>query len=132
MTTEEINGELYLITEGLKINPHKHRDVNNWVSLWFYKGRKKQLVEPDAIQLDKIITSKLDYQKNIFYKMSSMSKEDEHFDYYFKLKENTPKNLVKKNNRYKKLNPKKKVKYEEYKSPPYKKDKDGRYIVTFN
>jgi hypothetical protein len=132
MAIKEINGEEYLIPEGLNINPHKHRDADNWISLWFYRGRRRNKVTQDQILPDKVITSKLDYQKNIFYKMSSMSREDEHFDYYFRLKEDTPKNLVKKNTRYKKINPKKKVKFKEYKSPPYKKDKDGKYIVTFH
>jgi len=132
MQVQEINGEDYLIPAGLNVSPHKHRDKENWVSLWFYKGRQKQKVHPSEIQADKIITSKLEYQNNIFYKMSSMSKEDSYFDYYFKLKENSPKDLVKKNNRYKKLNPKRKYKFNEYKAKPYKKDPNGKFIVTFN
>ena len=102
MSTKIINEEVYIIPEGLNLNPHKHRDAKNWVALWFYKGRHKSMVLADQLESDKIITSKLEYQKNIFYKMSSMSNEDEYFDYFFKLKDGSPNNLVKKNNRYKK------------------------------
>jgi len=127
-----INDQNYLIPEGLNINPHKHRDKTKWVSLWFYKGRRKKAVLPHQVEVDKVITSKLEYQKDIFYKMSSMSKEDCYFDYYFKLKDDIPKDLVKKNNRYKKINPKKKKKFDEYISKPYKRDAEGKFIVTFN
>ena len=132
MQVKKINNEDYVIPESLNITPHQHRDKKNWVSLWFYKGRQKQKVDPSHIQADKIITSKLEYQNNIFYKMSSMSKEDSYFDYYFKLKENSPKDLVKKNNRYKKLNPKRKHKFNEYQPKPYNKDPNGKFIVTFD
>lgn len=127
-----INKEKYLIPRDLNINPHKHRKKKNWVSLWFYKQRRKTSVLPNQISTDRVITSKLEYQKDIFYKMSSMSREDSYFDYYFKLKDNTPKDLVKKNNRYKKSNPHKKIiKVNEYQSKPYKRDASGKFIVTF-
>ena len=132
MSTKIINEEVYIIPEGLNLNPHKHRDAKNWVALWFYKGRHKSMVLADQLESDKIITSKLEYQKNIFYKMSSMSNEDEYFDYFFKLKDGSPNNLVKKNNRYKKTNPRKKKKYNDYQAKPYKRDKDGKFIVTFS
>lgn len=135
-TIKEINGENYKIPASLKCNPHKHRDKNNWVALWFYKNRKKTEVLPDQVKVDKVITSKLEYQKDIFYKMSQMSEEDEYFDYYFRLKDKIrDKNLVKKNNRYKKGHPAnkfgKKNKWKEYKGLPHERDENGKFIVRF-
>lgn len=128
-----INGENFLVPADINLNPHKHREEEKWVSLWFYKNRRKTLVYPEQINVDKVITSKLQYQKNIFYKMSSMSEEDVYFDYFFRLKDKKGKNLIKKNNRFKKSNPhQKKKKKDDYKSKSHKIDEDGKYIVTFS
>jgi hypothetical protein len=131
---KKINGENYLIPPNIKLDLHKHRNEKNWVSLWFFKNRKKTKIDPSSIKCDKIITSKLEYQSNIFYKMSQMSDEDMHFNYYFRIKDDLKKkNIIKKNSRYKKGHPtykNKRIK-DEYKSPPLQMDKDGKYIVTF-
>ena len=134
----EINGENYIVPAKINKKRHTHRNPQNWVSLWFYKDRKKtRVLEPLDVVSDKVITSKLEYQKDIFYKMSQMSEEDEFFDYYFKLKHVIKdKNIVKKNNRYKKGNPRNKYnknsnKWREYNTTPLLRDASGRVILIF-
>jgi hypothetical protein len=135
-TVKKINGEDFIIPPNLKLNQHRHREKENWINLWFFKNRKKTKVDSNSIKCDKIITSKLEYQSNIFYKMSQMSREDMHFNYYFRIKDDIDtKNIVKKNSRYKKGHPahkfnKKRIK-NIYVSPPLKIDDDGKFIVTF-
>jgi hypothetical protein len=135
---KEINGENYEIPDNIKCKPHKHREEHKWISLWFYRQRRKTLVLPDQVKCDKIITSKLEYQKDTFYMMSQMSEEDQYFNYYFRLKDKVKdKNLVKKNGRFKKINPKNKAKkikhlWKDYKAKPHEIDEDGKYIVRFH
>jgi len=137
-TITTINGENYIVPAKINKKQHIHRRPDNWVSLWFYKNRKKtRVLEPLDVVSDKVITSKLQYQKDIFYKMSQMSEEDEFFDYYFKLKHKIQKkNIVKKNNRYKKGNPRTKYnknsyQWREYKRKPFIRDASGRVILEF-
>ena len=129
-----INGNTYLIpNEILEIKKkQRHRKKNKWCNLYFFKNRKKIAVDEHNVKDDLVITSALQYQRNTFYKMSSISKEDDTFDYYYKLKMGTPKNIIKRKSRngiknrgnnWRKINngfiDKK------------RKTKDGKFIVTF-
>ena len=116
---------------------HKHRLPDEWVSLWFYKNRKKTEIENENLKSDKEITSKLEYNINTFYKMTALSEDDDFFDYYYRLKPKVDKgNIMKKNNRYTKGGKKKKKSVknnvEEYgKNIPHEWTDDGKIIVRF-
>jgi len=103
MATSElfIDGKKYIVPNEIIKNSHKHHQPDKWSVLWFYKNNRKVAVYPDQIQED-IITSKNEYQRDIFYKMCFVSAGDDCFDYYFKLKDTVPKNIVKKNKRFSK------------------------------
>tara|TARA_R110000765_G_scaffold247408_4_gene349345 strand:+ start:380 stop:793 length:414 start_codon:yes stop_codon:yes gene_type:complete len=126
----EIDGKTYLLPMEVLDKNHIHRKKKKWVSMWFYKNRKKTRVYKTETKDDLIITSKLEYQKGIFYKMSQLSAEDNCFDYFYKLKEGVPKNIVKKNQRYKV----KKYNNKAWRNIPHKAPeiKDGKFIVYFN
>tara|TARA_R110002020_G_scaffold91024_6_gene221334 strand:+ start:10261 stop:10662 length:402 start_codon:yes stop_codon:yes gene_type:complete len=126
----EIDGKTYILPEEVIEKNHKHRNKKKWVSMWFYKNRKKTRVFKKDVKDDLIITSKLEYQKGIFYKMSQLSAEDDCFDYFYKLKEQIPKNIVKKNQRYKISHHKKNA--WKNNTPEYEMDKDGKFVVSFN
>jgi hypothetical protein len=125
----EIDGKSYLLPEDVITKTHKHRKKDKWVSMWFYKDHKKNRVFNKEIKDDFIITSKLEYQKGIFYKMSQLSAEDNCFDYFYKLKPDVSKNIVKKNQRYK-LSKYKKNAWKDH-EPAYEKAEDGSFIVSF-
>ena len=75
----------------------------------------------------------LAYNKNVFYKMTTMSNQDTFFDYYFKLKNNLPKIVVKKSNRKGKSD-RTKVQFEkekEKKKNTYDISADGKFICHF-
>ena len=100
--------------------------------MWFYKTRRKTQVLPNEVQDDFIITSKLEYQKNTFYKLTQLSLEDDSFDYYYRLKDEVPSNIVKKNSRYKKLKKRPKAHWRDYKQKPHEIDEEtGKFIVRF-
>lgn len=125
-----IDGKNYVLPEEVVEKNHIHRKKNRWVSMWFYKNRKKTRVYKKQVKEDLIITSKLEYQKGIFYKMSQLSAEDDCFDYFYKLKDDVPKNIVKKNQRYK-LSYKKRNAWKNN-TPDYNIDENGKYVVSFN
>lgn len=124
-----IEGKRYALPHVPMDKDHKHRNKKNWVSMWFYKNRKKTRVLKSDVKEDLIITSKLEYQKGIFYKMSQLSAEDESFDYFYKLKEGGLNNIVKKNQRYK-VGINRKNAWRDTK-PNYETDKAGNFIVSF-
>jgi len=131
METESIviNKVKYLIPNEIKQSKRKHRQNKGWINLYFFKKRQKKKVEKKWVQDDLIITSKLEYQKGIFYKMSSLSKSDDTFDFYYKLKDTAPKNIVKKNlrNRKKCL----KEKQSQIDRKDYEWTNDGKVVVRF-
>tara|TARA_R110002012_G_scaffold317421_1_gene533728 strand:+ start:1240 stop:1644 length:405 start_codon:yes stop_codon:yes gene_type:complete len=129
--TIKIDGKSYILPQEVIDKNHIHRKKKNWVSMFFYKNRKKTRVWKKDCKDDLIITSKLEYQKGIFYKMSQLSAEDDCFDYFYKLKDNVPKNIVKKNQRYKMH---KKYNKNDWKNvpPTYNQDEDGKFIVRFD
>ena len=92
-----INKVKYIIPSQIKLSKRQHRQKKGWINLYFFKQRQKKKVNKNCVQDDLIITSKLEYQKGIFYKMSALSKSDDTFDFYYKLKDTAPKNVVKKN-----------------------------------
>lgn len=66
------------------MNTKKHQNPDNWVT--FYRTKcKKTKVNKNKIINELSICGQ--YQKNVFYKIQSMSKKDEVFDYYRILKE---------------------------------------------
>ena len=137
MTTEiMINGKKYEVPHEIIENSHKHHEPKKWVAMWFYKKNKKELVFPHEISSD-IITSKSEYQRDIFYKMSFVSASDDCFDYFFKLKDNVPKNIVKKNSKFGsgknvKHRTKKQHKSKEFKRLTKKYPmKNGKFVVKF-
>ena len=143
MTTIQIKNEKYHVPEDLKTAiKSSHRNPKSWCKFYWYRDRTKHEIDKNLIKQDKVITSRLDYCKNTFYKISAMSAQDEYFDYFFKLKDNITKTVVKKNERF--TNPrnlggvcgrirrKKKWKDVECYNRPYKYTDDGRIIVTFS
>jgi len=110
---------------------HKQTNPKEWVRFYYYKKKRRHIVNKENISYDYEVSSTLNYNKNVFYKMTSMSASDGYFDYYFKLKDHLPSTVVKKSNRENKsersrrLPPKKSIK-------DYEMTKDGKFIVRFD
>ena len=98
---------------------HKHKIPSDWIRFYYYKDKQRQEASMDDIAFDYEVSSTLNYKKNVFYKMTTMSNTDAFFDYYFKLKNDLPKIVVKKSNRKGKSDRTKNVK-----EPPMKKLSD--------
>ena len=133
-----INDTRYYIPDEVFEKAHKHRLPDEWVTLWFYKNRKRTMIDNDYIKSDKLITSKLEYNKNTFYKMTTLSAEDDHFDYFYRLKPTVAEgNILKKNNRYTKRGRRRKnslsadVTEYGYGVPKKFDEKTGKVIVQF-
>jgi hypothetical protein len=102
---------------GIFINPsivtkysHKNTDPEKWCRFYYYKNKKKTII--NNISYDNEVSSTLNYKKDTFYLMSIMSHKDPYFDYYFTLKANLPKSIIKKSNRNTKKNkPSSKINY---------------------
>ena len=109
----------------LKYN-HKHQDAQNWTRFYYYKNKKKIAVPPENIDYDYEVSSTLAYNKNVFYKMVTMSDSDVFFDYYFKLKPSLPKIVVKRTNRKTQ-----RLKNIEFDLPEPEITKNGKVIVRF-
>jgi len=109
---------------------HKHNDAKNWSRFYYYRDKKKTLVTNNNIDYDYEVTSTLSYNKNVFYKMTTMSMDDNFFDYYFKLKSDLPKCIVKKSNRF---NSKKKrnINIRKFDIDDYETE-DGKFILRFD
>ena len=96
-----INDVRYYIPNYVFEKAHKHRLPDEWITLWFYKKRQRTKIDKEFIKSDKEITSKLEYNRNTFYKMTTLSEDDDHFDYFYRLKPTVKEgNILKKNNRY--------------------------------
>jgi hypothetical protein len=104
-----------------KPNKRVHR-TDDWIRLYFYRNRKKTKVEC-VKDYDREITSSLDFNKNTLYRITAMSNQDEHFDYFFKVKDNAPKVIVKKNKRGRKRII--------YPRQPFEEDDKGNVIISF-
>jgi len=107
---------------------HKHANASDWTRFYYYKAKQKILVAPENLDYDYEVSSTLAYNKNVFYKMTTMSNSDTFFDYYFKLKSELPKVVVKSSNRrsLRHLN----LKYKE-REQEREFTKDGKLIVRF-
>tara|TARA_R110002020_G_scaffold343810_1_gene558157 strand:- start:10069 stop:10464 length:396 start_codon:yes stop_codon:yes gene_type:complete len=105
---------------------HKHQNAEQWTRFYYYKDKKRLCVPPQNMDYDYEVSSTLAYNKNVFYKMTTMSNSDTFFDYYFKLKSDLPKVVVKSSNR-------KSQRLKSLKVPeePRELTKDGKFIVRF-
>ena len=111
-----------------EVVPKKYKKrKNNWKKLYYFKKRKKTEIIPKNITTDKIITSALQYQVGVFYKISQESERDEYFDYYFILKEDAPQTILKPTRRHHK---KTAWKYE--RSNEFELDECGNIVLTFD
>ena len=110
---------------------HKHQNQKNWTSFYYYKDKKRHAIGKENLDYDYEVSSTLAYNKNVFYKMTTMSNQDTFFDYYFKLKNDLPKIVVKKSNRKGKSDRTKNVK-ESNLPKKYEISEDGKFICRFN
>ena len=113
---------------------HKHKIPSDWIRFYYYKNKQQQTATMDDIAFDYEVSSTLNYKKNVFYKMTTMSSEDNYFDYFFKLKSDLPKCVVKKSNRYGRTNKQKILKKQSWFNPdknPPEMSPDGKYICRF-
>lgn len=114
----------------IKKYKHKNTDPEDWVRFYYYKNKKKTLVED--LDYDFEVSSTLNYKKNTMYLMSIMSQKDPYFDYYFTLKSDLPKCIIKKSNRNKSDNTRHKTKINVYKPDYDRCPKTGKIIVRFD
>lgn len=111
---------------------HKHQKDKDWTRFYYYKDKKRHAVGKDNIDYDYEVSSTLAYNKNVFYKMTTMSNQDTFFDYYFKLKNDLPKIVVKKSNR-KGRSERTLIKNEIIKKKTdYEMSEDGKFICRFS
>ena len=85
----KIGGEIYYIPKNLKTGKWKNRR-KNWVATYYFDKKKIPVSKDQIDDTQKVITSRTDYRKDIFYKNSAASKKDPIFDIYYKLKSNIP------------------------------------------
>jgi hypothetical protein len=122
---------IYISPEIVQKYSHKNADPEQWSRFYYYKNKKKTKV--NNINYDYEVSSTLNYKKNTFYLMSIMSHKDPYFDYYFCLKSDLPKCIIKKSNRNKSDNIKNTKFRNEYKTRDYEKcPKTGKIIVRFD
>ena len=62
---------------------HKHQNQakNAWTRFYYYKDKKRHAVGKENLDYDYEVSSTLAYNKNVFYKMTTMSNQDTFFDY---------------------------------------------------
>lgn len=134
-TDEELlkNLKIYCPPSIITKYKHKQQKPKDWTRFYYYKNKRRHLVEGSAVSYDYEVSSTLNYNKNTFYKMTTMSSQDGYFDYYFKLKDHLPNVVVKKCNRHNKSDKVQQI------TPPYKNKfsnyemtDDGKFIVRFD
>ena len=123
--------KVYCPTSVIQKYNHKHQNQKNWTRFYYYKDKKRHAVGKDNIAYDYEVSSTLSYNKNVFYKMTTMSNQDGFFDYYFKLKNNLPKIVVKKSNRKNKSDRTKNVKEVSVRELPEVCPETGKFICRF-
>jgi hypothetical protein len=92
-------GKEYFIPEHL-IRKHCFETEDNDYGIttcYYYKKKRKTEVLPNKIQPDYISTIK-EYEEDVFYKLTSISRKSNHFDYFIKLKDKSPRIVILKNN----------------------------------
>lgn len=110
---------------------HKQNNPKEWTRFYYYKNKRRFIIPKDNIQYDYEVSSTLNYNKNVFYKMTSMSSSDGYFDYFFKLKDNLPNIVVKKSNRDGKSQRSTTIATKKY-EPPETCPETGKFIVRFD
>lgn len=109
---------------------HKQQKPRDWVRFYYYKNKKRNIVNAKDIKYDYEVSSTLNYNKDTFYKMTGMSSTDGYFDYYFKLKEHLPNVVVKKSNRNNKTE-RTKIMSKPTDKKHYDIDENGKFIIKF-
>lgn len=121
---------VYCPKEIIQKYKHKHMKANEWTRFYYYKNKRRIIVGTENIEYDYEVSSTLAYNKNVFYKMTTMSSSDTFFDYYFKLKPELPKVVIKYSNRKNERQAK-----NAWKNPPKPPrhicPKTGRVIIKF-
>ena len=102
--------KVFCPTDVIQKYKHKHTNDKNQIILRYSLLLLIHQVGNENIEFDYEVSSTLAYNKNVFYKMTTMSNQDGFFDYYFKLKNNLPKLVVKKSNRKNQSNRTKNIK----------------------
>lgn len=79
------------------VNRYYHQQTSKEprTRFYYFVDRQKTFVPCENVSYDGEVSSTLCYKKNCFYKMSHLSKVDAYFDYYFMLKPECPKTVVK-------------------------------------
>lgn len=126
------NLKVYISPEIITKYNHKQSQPREWVRFYYYKNKKRHSIPGSQIKYDYEVSSTLNYHKNTFYKMTTMSSSDGYFDYYFKLKDHLPSCVVKKSNRSGKSDKTKIVRQVYKNKPDYKMTPDGKFLVTFD
>jgi hypothetical protein len=82
------------------VNRYHHKQTAKEPSTRFYYfvERQKTYVPPENVSYDYEVSSTLSYKKNCFYKMSHLSNLDAYFDFFFMLKDECPKTVVRRKN----------------------------------
>lgn len=125
------NLKIYCPPEIVAKYSHKQNNPKEWTRFYYYKQKRRYIIPKENIQYDYEVSSTLNYNKNVFYKMTSMSSSDGYFDYYFKLKDNLPNVVVKKSNREGRSQRSKNITKSKY-TPPETCPETGKFIVRFD
>jgi len=123
------NLKIYCSPEIVAKYKHKQKKPQEWTRFYYYK-QKRYKIPNENIQYDYEVSSTLNYNKNVFYKMTAMSNNDGYFDYYYKLKDELPNVVVKKSNRYGKSQATQLKVLSEKPSVPTCPD-TGKFIINF-
>jgi hypothetical protein len=129
---EPKGGKMMFVPDRYFKTNRKHQETCEWVNLWFYKQKVRIPVKQEQVKYDYEITSKLSYQKDTFYKLTTMSASDPVFEYFYKIRSDTDSNIFKKNKRYKKLRATK-LRKDQWKNQPrsYTVNSNNKFIVNF-
>ena len=128
----EPKGKYLFVPEKYLKTTTKHHSNGEWTDLWFYKDKVRVPVEEGNVKHDFEVTSKMSYQKNTFYKLTTMSASDPDFEYFYKIRSGTSSNLFKKNKRFKKLRATK-LRKDQWKNQPrsYIVNSNNKFVVSF-
>jgi len=112
---------------------HKHTDPDSWCRFYYYKNRKPFAVPNSNIRYDAEVTSTNTLHKFTFYKMLHLSNSDLFYDFYYKLKEDIPSDIILKKIKNKVGFPSKNnVFISDYKHTPPEVNANGQIIVSFD
>ena len=125
-------GKTMFVPERYFQTNRKHHENSEWTNLWFYRNKTRIPVEREHLKYDYEVTSKLSYQKDTFYKLTTMSASDPVFEYFYKIRSDADSNIFKKNKRYKKLRATK-IRKDQWRNQPrsYTVNSNGKFTVGF-